>query len=226
VLVATVRALKHHGGDPDGGFAAIERGAANLARHIGIVRSFGIAPVVAVNRFPTDSHEELLAVRDLAVEHGAQAAEISAAFEEGGAGAAALAEAVAAAAEGEPVLRPAYELDDPIPIKIEKVATQIYGAAGVAFSPVAQRTMASCTEEGLDRLPICMAKTPLSLCHDPGLVNAPSGFTLPIREIRPYTGAGWLVALCGDTMTMPGLSAKPAALGIDVDDAGRTVGLW
>jgi formate--tetrahydrofolate ligase len=226
VLVATVRALKHHGGDPDGGLAAIERGAGTLARHIEIVRRFGIAPVVAVNRFPTDSRHELLAVRELAVEHGAQAAEVSAGFEDGGAGVAALAEAVAESAESESELHYVYELDDPIPAKIEQIATQVYGAGGVTFSLEAQRTIADCTEEGLDRLPLCMAKTPLSLSHDPRLVNAPSGFTLPIREVRPYTGAGWLVALCGDMMTMPGLSAEPAALGIDVDNAGRTVGLW
>jgi formyltetrahydrofolate synthetase len=225
VLVATVRALKHHGGDPDGGLAAIERGAANLARHIEIVRRFGIAPVVAVNRFPTDTRAELHAVRRLAVEQGAQAAEVSAGFEDGGAGVAALAETVVDAAEHESALRFAYELDDPIPTKIQKIATEVYGAADVAFSPDAQRTIAACTEEGLDRLSICMAKTHLSLSHDPSLVNAPRGFTLPIREIRPFTGAGWLVALCGDMMTMPGLSAEPAALRIDVDDSGRTVGL-
>ncbi|HET7856026.1 MAG TPA: formate--tetrahydrofolate ligase [Gaiellaceae bacterium] len=226
VLVATVRALKHHGGDPDGGLGAIERGAANLARHIEIVSGFGVAPVVAVNRFPTDTRSELLAVRELAIAHGAQAAEISAGFEDGGAGVAALAEAVSEVAEAEPVLRFAYDLDDPIPTKLQKVATQVYGAADIALSPEAQRTIAACTEEGLDRLPICMAKTHLSLSHSPALVNAPSGYTLPIREIRPYTGAGWLVALCGDMMTMPGLSAEPAALRIDVDSAGRTVGLY
>jgi formate--tetrahydrofolate ligase len=225
VLVATVRALKHHGGDPDGGLAAIERGAANLARHIDIVRSLGIAPVVAVNRFATDDRRELLTVRELAVEHGAQAAEVSAGFEHGGHGVAALAEAVAQAAAAEPVLRFAYELDDPIPTKVRKIARQVYGAADVTFSPDAQRTIAACTEEGLGRLPICMAKTHLSLSDDPALVNAPSGYTLQIREIRPYTGAGWLVALCGDMMTMPGLSAEPAALRIGVDETGRTVGL-
>jgi formate--tetrahydrofolate ligase len=226
VLVATVRALKYHGGEPDGGLSAIERGAANLARHIGIVRGFGIAPVVAVNRFPDDRDEELDAVRELALEHGARAAEVSAAFGEGGAGATELADAVASAAEDEPDLRFAYELDDPIPVKIHKVARRVYGADGVAFSPEALRTISVCAEEGLDRLPICMAKTPLSLSHDPALANAPTGFTVRVREVRPYTGAGWLVAICGDLQTMPGLGARPAAFGIDVDEGGRTVGLW
>jgi len=226
VVVASVRALKQHGGDPEGGIAALERGGANLARHIGIVRGFGIAPVVAVNRFPEDTPAELEAVRGLALEHGAQAAEVSDVVAEGGAGATALAEAVAAAAEDEPELRYAYELDDPIPVKIDKIATRIYGAGGVAFSPEAARTISACNEAGLDRLPVCMAKTHLSLAHDPAFTNAPADFTLPVREVRPYTGAGWLVVLCGDLQTMPGLSAEPAAFGIDLDADGRTVGLW
>jgi formyltetrahydrofolate synthetase len=226
VLVATVRALKHHGGDPDGGLEAVERGAENMARHIEIVRRFGFEPVVAVNHFPGDSLSELELVRGLAIERGAQAAEVSKVFGEGGAGATELAEAVAAAAEDDSQLRYAYELDDPIPTKIEKIATRVYGAAEVTFSPEASRTIAECAEAGLDRTPICMAKTHLSLSHDPGLLNAPSGYTLRVREVRPYTGAGWLVAVCGDMQTMPGLSARPAAFQIDVDAAGRTVGLF
>ena len=219
VLVATLRALRHHGG----GDVAV--GTANLERHIGIVRGFGIDPVVAVNRFPEDSDADVALVRGLALEHGAFAAEATSAYSDGGAGAAALSEAVAAAAERPGRLRFAYELDDPIPVKIEKLARQVYGAAGIELGPDAERMLGACEADGLDRLPICMAKTPLSLSHDPALVNAPRDFVLPVREVRPYTGAGWLVVLCGDLMTMPGLSAHPAALDIDIDEDGRTVGL-
>ena len=152
-------------------------------------------------------------------------AEAVSGFTHGGEGAAALAETVAAASGRPPSLRYAYELDDPIPLKIEKVARQIYGADGVDFGPAARRTIERLSAEGLDRLPVCLAKTHLSLSHDPTLLNAPKGFTLPVRELRAYTGAGWIVALCGDLMTMPGLSAHPAALDIDIDRNGRTVGL-
>jgi formyltetrahydrofolate synthetase len=219
VLVATIRALRHHGnGD-------LRRGAANLARHIEIVEGFGFDPVVAVNLFPDDSNDDVELVRSFALQHGAFAAEAISGFAHGGEGAAALAEAVAAASEQQPSLRYAYELDDPIPLKIEKVARQVYGADAVEFAPEALRTMERFGAEGLDRLPVCLAKTHLSLSHDPTLLNAPEGFALPVRELRAYTGAGWLVALCGDLMTMPGLSAHPAALDIDIDTDGRTVGL-
>ena len=219
VLVATVRALEHHG-DGD-----LRRGAANLARHIKIVRSFGLAPVVAVNRFPGDSARDVELVRSLAREHGAFAAEATSSFGFGGSGSAALAEAVAVAAERPASLRYAYELEDPIPLKIERVARQVYGADGVEFHDGAAQAMESFAAEGLGRLPVCLAKTHLSLSHDPSLLNSPRGFTLPIRELRAYTGAGWLVAICGDMMTMPGLNAHPAAFDIDIDEDGKTVGL-
>ncbi|HET6643156.1 MAG TPA: formate--tetrahydrofolate ligase [Gaiellaceae bacterium] len=219
VLVATIRALEHHGGGD------LRRGAANLARHIEIVRGFGFDPVVAVNLFPDDSVHDVELVRALALEHGAFAAEATSAFSDGGNGAAALAEAVAAASERPSSLRYAYELDDPVAVKIDKIARKVYGARGVELAPQAVRTIDRFAAEGLDRLPVCMAKTHLSLSHDPALLNAPEGFTLPVRELRAYTGAGWLVALCGDMMTMPGLSAHPAALDIDIDIDGRTVGL-
>jgi formate--tetrahydrofolate ligase len=219
VLVATIRALRHHGeGD-------LRRGAANLERHIGIVQRFGFAPVVAINLFPDDSTGDVELVRALALEHGAFAAETAAGFARGGEGAAALAEAVAAASSLQPELRFAYELEDRVEAKIEKVATGVYGAGAVEYSAEARRAIDRLAAEGLDRLPVCMAKTHLSLSHDPRLLNAPEGFTLPIREVRAYTGAGWLVAICGDMMTMPGLSARPAALDIDVDEQGQTVGL-
>jgi formate--tetrahydrofolate ligase len=226
VLVATVRALKHHGGEPDGGVAAIERGAANLARHLGIVAEFGLKAVVAVNRFPVDTDEELEAVRRLALEHGAHAAELNEAFEQGGDGAAALAEAVVDAADHPASFDYLYPDDAPIAEKIEAIAKRAYGADGIFLLPAAENDIGRFTEQGLDRVPICMAKTHLSLSHDPALLNAPEGFTVPVRAVRAYTGAGWLVALCGDMQTMPGLSATPAAFNVDIDAEGRTVGLF
>jgi formyltetrahydrofolate synthetase len=226
VLVATVRALKHHGGDVDGGLAELEAGAANLARHIGIVKGFGLEAVVGVNRFPADTDEELEAVRTLALEHGAAAAEVNEAFLRGGDGATALAEAVIAAAERPSSFDFAYPADAPIEEKIRLIATRVYGADGVELLPAAKQKAAQFERAGLGHLPICMAKTHLSLSHDPALRNAPTGFTVPIRDLRPYTGAGWIVALCGDMMTMPGLGAKPAAFDIDVNERGETVGLF
>src|SRR6476660_2075558 len=226
VLVATVRALKHHGGNLDGGPAEIEAGAANLARHIGIVNGFGLQAVVGVNKFPTDTAEELELVRRLATEAGAYAAEINTAFEDGGAGATALAEAAIAAADEPNSFASAYPLDAPIEEKIRLIATRVYGADGVELLPAAKQKAAAWADSDLARLPICMAKTHLSLSHDPALRNAPTGFTVTVRDLRPYTGAGWIVALCGDMMTMPGLGKTPAAFAIDVDGTGENVGLF
>jgi formate--tetrahydrofolate ligase len=226
VLVATVRALKHHGDEPDGGLDAIERGAANLRRHLGIVRSFGLPAVVAVNRFADDTDEELEAVKRLALEFGAHAAEVNDAFERGGEGAAELAEAVVDAADQPSEFTQTYSLDASIPDKIGAIATKIYGATDVHFLPPAEESIANFAAHGLDRLPVCMAKTHLSLSDDPTLLNAPEDFTLNVRDIRPYTGAGWLVPLCGEIMTMPGLGVKAAAFDVDIDEEGRTVGLF
>jgi formyltetrahydrofolate synthetase len=226
VLVATVRALKHHAGDPDGGLGAIEVGAENLARHIGIVNGFGLQAVVAVNRFPTDTDEELETVRKLALERGAYAAEVNEAFLRGGEGATALAEAAMDAAEQPSDFDFAYPLDAPIPEKIDSIATKVYGADGAELLPLAAKRATEIEAAGLGELPICMAKTHLSLSHDPALKNAPTGFTVPVRDLRPYTGAGWIVALCGDMMTMPGLGKAPAAFAIDIDANGETVGLF
>jgi formate--tetrahydrofolate ligase len=226
VLVATVRALKHHAGDPDGGLDAIEVGAENLARHIGIVNGFGLQAVVAVNRFPTDTDEELETIRKLALERGAYAAEVNDAFQRGGEGATALAEAAMDAAEQPSDFDFAYPLDAPIAEKIDAIATKVYGADGAELLPLAARRAAELEAAGLGELPICMAKTHLSLSHDPALKNAPTGFTVPVRDLRPYTGAGWIVALCGDMMTMPGLGKSPAAFAIDIDENGETVGLF
>ncbi len=226
VLVATARALKHHGGDPDGGVDAIERGAANLERHLGIVREFGLKAVVAVNRFPGDTDEEVESLRRLALDYGAHAAELNEAFERGGEGAAALAEAVVDAAESPSEFDFVYPLEAPIDAKVEAICKRVYGADGVVFLPAAQEKIRVFTKQGFDKLPVCMAKTHLSLSHDPTLLNAPTGFTVTVRDIRAYTGSGWLVPLLGDMQTMPGLGVTPAAFDVDIDESGRTVGLF
>jgi formate--tetrahydrofolate ligase len=233
VLVATVRALKHHGGVEDDprvdrvrGLAAVVEGAANLHRHLGIVRGFGLPCVVAVNRRPGDTDEEVGLVKTLALEGGALAAEENDAFARGGPGASDLAAAVADACEQPSEFMQTYADDDPIDEKIRKVAKHVYGASDVFFYPDAERKLSQYTEDGLAKLPICMAKTHLSLSADATLRNAPKDFTVAVRDIRAYTGAGWLVPLCGDIMQMPGLGKSPAALNVDIDEEGRTVGLF
>jgi formate--tetrahydrofolate ligase len=234
VLVCTVRALKHHGGidgndprvDAGSGLAALRTGIANLRRHVGIVREFGLPCVVAVNRRPGDTDEEVELVRELALAAGAFAAEVNEGFMRGGEGAADLARAVVEAAEQPSSFGFMYADEDPIVDKIRAVATRVYGASDVFLYPDAEKRIAQFHADGLDHLPICMAKTHLSLSADPKLLNAPEDFTLPVRDVRAYTGAGWLVPLCGDITQMPGLGRKPAALNVDIDEAGRTVGLF
>jgi formate--tetrahydrofolate ligase len=220
VLVATVRALEHHG---DG---ELELGADNLERHLRIAGAFGLNAVVAVNAFPGDSGRKLDRLRSLALERGAWAAEINYGFERGGAGAAMLAETVAEAARQPSAFEPVYDLHDSIADKIGAIATRVYGADGIELLPAARKAAERYEQLGLGDLPICMAKTHLSLSHDPKLRNAPTGFTVPVRDIRAYTGAGWLVALCGEMQTMPGLGKHPAAFEIDLAPDGRTVGLF
>ena len=224
VLVVTVRAIKHHGDGDD--TAALERGMANVHRHLANVAAFGLPCVVGVNRRAGDSDEDLEHVRSLALEAGAFAAEINDGFGSGGAGAAALAQAVVDACEQPSTFTQLYSQDASIFEKIETVATRIFGAADVEFSPVAERKIAEFEGQGLGSLPVCMAKTHLSLSHDSQLRNAPEGYTLPIRDIRAYTGAGWLVPLCGDILQMPGLGKAAAVYDIDIDADGRTVGLF
>ncbi len=226
VLVATVQALKHHGGDAEGGFAALERGFANLRASLAVVQAFDLRCVVAVNRFPKDDAADIDAAKRLAAELPVEGVAVNEGFERGGEGAADLAEAVVAAAV--PLAsRPRflYPLDASIERKIEAIATRAYGAAGVELAPAARAQASRLEAAGLGETPICMAKTHLSLSHDPALSGAPSGFTLPVRELRPYTGAGWIVAMCGDMQTMPGLPKDSAARRIDIDAAGETVGL-
>ena len=233
VLVSTIRALKHHAGLADDprvdrarALAAVVAGSANLQRHLGIVAEFGVPCVVAVNRRPGDTDEEVELVKTLAGEYGAFAAEASDGFAAGGPGAADLATAVAEACEQPSHFKPLYEDGASIADKIRTIATRIYGAADVFLYPEAEGKIEQYTAEGLDRLPICMAKTHLSLSGDPELLNSPTGFTLQVRDIRAYTGAGWLVPLTGQIQQMPGLGKAPAALNVDVDSNGRTVGLF
>ena len=231
--MTTVRAIKHHGGvgddprvDRSESLHAIEAGMANVRRHLGIVRTFGVPAVVAVNRRPGDTNEEVELVKRLALEAGAFAAETNDGFTKGGAGVADLAEVVVAACEQPNTFHHLYEDDAPIQDKIEAVAKSVYGAKDVYYYPEAEAKLGQFTREGLSTFPVCMAKTHLSLSADATLLNAPENFTLPVRDIRAYTGAGWLVPLCGDIVQMPGLGKTPAALNVDIDSEGRTVGLF
>jgi formyltetrahydrofolate synthetase len=233
VLVTTVRAIKHHGGveddprvDPAASIKAIEEGMANVRRHLGIIKTFGVPAVVAVNRRPGDTDEEVALVKKLALEAGAFEAQVNEGFARGGVGAADLAEAVVEACEQPNDFHYLYPDEAPIREKIEAIAKRVYGAKDVFFYQQAERNIDQFTRDGLEHFPICMAKTHLSLSSDATLLNAPEGFTLPVRDIRAYTGAGWLVPLCGDIQQMPGLGKASAALNIDIDADGRTVGLF
>ena len=233
VLVATVRALKHHGDTSDdhqadgiAGMRAIEDGAANMRRHQAIISSFGLPCVVAVNRRPGDSDEEIELVRRLALEGGAFAAEVNDGYARGGEGAAELARAVVAATEEAADFKYTYPDKASIKEKIHGIATRLYGAGQVIYYPAAEAKVPQFTADGLDVLPVCMAKTALSLSADSAVLGAPAGFQLPVRDLRAYTGAGWVVALCGDVQQMPGLRRSAAAANVDIDPAGRTVGLF
>jgi formate--tetrahydrofolate ligase len=228
VLVATVRALRHHGGgpvdrpDPE----AVRRGAANLERHLGILATFGVPAVVAVNAFPGDTEAEREVIGAVALGAGARAAVPCTAFAEGGAGAERLAREVLAAAEsGAPRFRLLYRDEEPLLAKAEAVARHVYGADGVDPSAAAAAQLSDLERLGHGRLPICVAKSHLSLSHDPALGPSPRGFRLPLREARLAAGAGFVTLLAGEIRLMPGLPAHPAAEGVDVDDAGRIVGL-
>jgi formyltetrahydrofolate synthetase len=223
--VATVKALKSHGGDVTGGLEALERGAENLAANLRIVRELGFHAVVAINRFPGDTPLELEAAQRLALEGGAFAAEIADGYARGSKGAVELAEAAVEATAMEEEATFLYRSDETIVQKIEAIATRAYGAAEIVLSAEAMAAAERFEALGLGGLPVCMAKTNLSLSHDSSLIGAPTGFVLPVTELRAYTGAGWIVALCGDIMTMPGLPASPAAERIDVTPDGRIVGL-
>jgi formate--tetrahydrofolate ligase len=237
VLVTTVRALKAHSGRfritagkalPDGLLAEnpddVHAGADNLRKQIENLRVHGVSPVVAINAFPTDHASEHRAIGEIAEHLGARTA-VSTHFTDGGAGAAELAEAVAEAAEEPADFRFLYPDTATLRDKIAAVATRVYGADGVEYAPAAARQMQRYEEAGWGHLPVCIAKTHLSISSDPALKGAPTGWTLPVREVRAAVGAGFIYPLCGEMRTMPGLSSSPAAERIDIDEHGEIVGL-
>ncbi|HEX8940383.1 MAG TPA: formate--tetrahydrofolate ligase [Candidatus Limnocylindrales bacterium] len=240
VLVATVRALKMHGGvgrivagrplDPAllaEDVAGVQRGCANLAAQVEIVGLYGVPVVVAVNSFPTDTPAEIEAIREAALAAGARDVVVSRHHALGGTGAEELAAAVwDAAAIGAPDFRFLYPDDLPLREKIETIALRVYGASGVDELPAASRALQQYEELGFGRLPVCMAKTHLSISHDPALKGRPSGFRVPIREVRLSAGAGFVTPLLGEMRTMPGLPSHPAGEQIDLDEHGEIVGLF
>ncbi len=237
VVVATVRALKAHSGRhrivagkalPDALLAEnpdeVHIGGANLRKQIDNIRIHGVSPVVAINAFPTDHPSEWRAIEEIAAEMGARAA-VCQHFAEGGRGATDLAEVVAEAADEPSEFTLLYPDDASLREKIEAVATKIYGADGVTFLPAASRQIDTYERNGFGHLPVCIAKTHLSISSDPTLKGAPTGWTMPVREVRASVGAGFIYPLCGEMRTMPGLGTNPAAFSIDVQDDGTIVGL-
>src|SRR5689334_10170634 len=239
VLVATIRALKMHGGGPkvvagqplahaytQENLELLEKGCSNLVRLIGNAREFGIPVVVAVNRFKDDTNAEVELVRGMAKASGAEDAVVSNHWAEGGAGAVDLAKAVVAACDKPRKFKFLYPLEMSIKDKIETIVREMYSGAGVQYSPEAEKKIEVYTRQGFDKLPICMAKTHLSISHDPNLKGAPSGFMVPVRDIRASVGAGFLYPLLGTMATMPGLSTRPGYYDIDLDtETGRIIGL-
>lgn len=239
VVVATIRALKMHGGGPrvvpgrplDPAYTAenlelLAAGMANLEAHIRNVQRFGVPVVVAINKFSDDTPAEVDLVRERAVAAGAVTAVMTDHWTNGGDGALELAQAVVAACEKPADFRFLYPLDMPIKQKIETIARDIYGAAEVVYEAAAEKQIRQYEANGFGSLPICMAKTHLSISHDPALKNAPSGYTLPVREVRASVGAGFIYPLLGAMRTMPGLGSKPAYMSVDIDEDGRVVGLF
>ncbi len=238
VVVVTVRALKAHSGrfrvvpgrplppemlaeSPDD----VRAGAENLLKHIDIVRSFGVPPVVAINAFATDHDADIREIEAIAREAGVRCA-VSTHVMDGGAGAAELARAVVEASGDPTDFRYTYELDQPLVAKIESIATRVYGADGVDISAPAAKALREYEKQGFGNLPVVIAKTHLSISHDPKLRGAPTGWRLPIREVRLAAGAGYVYAIAGSMRTMPGLGKSPAAENIDIDENGNIVGLY
>jgi len=237
VMVATVRGLKAHSGNhrivagrplPEALLAEnpdeVHAGGDNLRKQLSNMKAHGVTPVVAVNAFPGDHDADLAAIAEIADEYGARCA-VTTHFSDGGAGAAQLAEAVAEACEEPSSFKVLYEDDLPLKDKIAAVATTVYGADGVEYSAAANRQLDTYEKAGFGHLPVCIAKTHLSISSDPSLKGAPTGWTLPVREVRASVGAGFVYPICGDMRTMPGLGRQPAAMGIDLDENGEIVGL-
>jgi formate--tetrahydrofolate ligase len=231
VLVTTVRATKSHGGMPftdlgNEDLDALRRGIDNLSAHIEIIRAYGVPCVVSINNFPTDTDAEIALIEELAVAAGAETVVVNRAFAQGGEGAVDLANAVVEACE-----RPStFSFLSPdgagLREQIDAIATTLYGADGVDYLPQAEKDLVRMEELGFGHVPVCMAKTHLSLSHDPLMLNRPTGFRLPVRGVVPSAGAGFVVVLCGDMQRMPGLGKTPAFQQVDIDADGRTVGLF
>jgi len=239
VVVASVRALKAHSGhfkvapgrplDPrltNEDLKSLEAGCVNLEKQIENVGLFGVPAVVAINRFTTDTEAELALVKEKAKASGARAAVVSEVWARGGAGGAELAEAVVEAAQSKSRFRFLYDLDMPIKAKIELIAKKVYGAAGVDFLPLAAQKIKKFAEQGYGGLPVCMAKTHLSLSHDPTVKGRPTGFTVPVRDVRVSAGAGFIYPICGEITTIAGLPTHPAGEAVDIDERGEIVGLF
>ncbi len=239
VLVTTIRALKAHTGkytiipgkqiDPalkEENVADVQNGAANMVRHLENLMKFGVNPVVAINVFADDTDKEIAAVREIALAAGATGVSVARHWAQGGAGAAELAEMIVSACDMPNDFRLLYPDDMSIKDKIETIATEIYRADGVDYAPIAQRKIRQYEDQGLRQLPICMAKTHLSLSDNPKLKGAPDGFRITITDIRASAGAGFIYPLCGDVRTMPGLGRSPAAMNVDIDADGKVVGLF
>jgi len=239
VVVATVRALKMHGGvgrivagkpldpalleeNPD----AVRVGGENLAAHIEMVRGYGVPVVVAINAFPGDARSEFEAIREVALAAGARDAVVTTHWADGGAGSEALAAAVWDACDEESDFQLLYPDEMSLPDKIETIAVKAYGADGVDFAPAAVKALAEYDRLGYSELPVCMAKTHLSISHDPKLLGRPTGFRVPIRDVKLAAGAGFIYPLAGDMRTMPGLPSKPAGNNVDIDENGKPVGLF
>lgn len=239
VLVATIRALKMHGGGPrvipgrplneeytNENLDLLAAGLANMEAHIRNAKEFGVPVVVAINKFTTDTAAEVELVREAAIAAGAETAVMTDHWTNGGDGAIELAEAVVAACEKPSNFQFLYPLDLPIKDKIEIIAKKIYSAGEVVYESLADKQIKSYEANGFGDLPICMAKTHLSISHDPALKNAPSGYTLSVREVRASVGAGFIYPLLGEMRTMPGLGTRPAYMAVDIDEDGRVVGLF
>jgi formate--tetrahydrofolate ligase len=230
VIVATVRALKMHGDLPKTelgkvDMSALEKGLENLIKHIETVKAFGLPAVVAINAFPTDTKEELDFVEKKCNELGAEVA-LSEVWAKGGEGGIALAEKVLAATEKPNNFNFTYEVEQSIPEKIEAIVKRVYGGDGVVFTGPAMKQLKEIEELGLDKMPVCMAKTQYSLSDDPTKLGRPKNFKITVKELRISAGAGFIVALTGDILTMPGLPKKPAAENMDIDVTGKITGLF
>jgi formate--tetrahydrofolate ligase len=230
VIVATVRALKMNGGVAKADLAgedveAVRRGSVNLIRHIENIRQFGVPAVVAINHFVSDSEAEIAVIRDAAAAHGCEAI-LCHHWAEGGAGAEDLAHAVVKLADGAAQFAPIYDSGETLFEKINIIATRIYRAASAVADPSVRRQLETWEKAGYGHLPICMAKTQYSFSTDPALLGAPTGHIVPVREVRLAAGAGFIVAICGEIMTMPGLPRVPAAEGIRLDGEGKIEGLF